>query len=109
MTIWTGPQLSSFSKTTRRLPVPEAVISVRVQPGAKHDEIKGLVEGVLRVRVSSPARDGKANQALVKLLSDALGVSKNHVRVTKGHKSREKTVTVSGMERDDVLLRLISA
>ncbi len=85
----------------------EAMIRIRVQPGAKRDDIAGLVDGCLRVRVSPPARDGKANQAVVRLLSGVLDVSKSRVRVIRGHKSRDKTVVISGMDLVEALRRLL--
>ncbi len=86
----------------------EAMIRVRVQPGARRDDIAGLVGGCLRVRVSPPARDGKANQAIVRLLSGVLDVSRSRVRIVKGQKSRDKTVVISGMDLEKALRRLFS-
>lgn len=75
-------------------------------PRAARDEIVGWQEGVLRVRVSAPPVDSKANDALEKLLAKALGVPKVAVGIVSGAKSRDKTVLIDGLSQDDALARL---
>jgi len=87
--------------------VPEVRINLRVQPGARRNEVVGLVEGVLRVRVTSPAQRGKANRALVELLADKLGVPRGRIHVLRGHASRDKVIAVEGLERKETLRRLL--
>jgi uncharacterized protein (TIGR00251 family) len=82
------------------------LIEVHVTPGARHDEITGLAEGVLRVRVAAPPRDGRANDALVRLLARALGVSLARVEIARGHRSRRKLVRVSGISHEEAKSRL---
>ena len=48
------------------------LLDVHVSPNARQDQIVGLAGGVLRVRVAAPPRDGRANDALVRLLAQAL-------------------------------------
>ena len=91
----------------RGTPVPEARINLRVQPGARRNEVVGLVEGVLRVRVTSPAQRGKANRALVELLADKLEVPRGRIHVLRGHASRDKVIAVEGLERKETLRRLL--
>jgi len=62
-------------------------------------------EGVLRARVSAPAVDGAANQALIRLLADELGVPKRSVRLVAGAASRTKLIVVDGMGPDQILER----
>ena len=64
-----------------------------------------MSEGVLRARVSAPAVDGAANQALIRLLADELGVPKRSVRLVAGAASRTKLIVVDGMEPDQILER----
>ena len=87
--------------------MPEARINLRVQPGARRNEVVGLVEGVLRVRVTSPAQRGKANRALVELLADRLGVPRGRIHVLRGHASREKVIAVVGLGQEEALDRLM--
>lgn len=75
-----------------------ARFGVRVQPRASRSEIVGEHGGALRVRLSAPPVDGAANEALVALLAEALGVPRRAVRVLSGHASRGKTVEVEGVD-----------
>ena len=65
----------------------------------------GVAEGVLRARVSAPAVDGAANQALVRLLADELGVPRRDVRLVAGAAGRAKLVAVDGLPVGHLLAR----
>ncbi|GAB1262823.1 DUF167 family protein [Aurantivibrio plasticivorans] len=65
-----------------------------LQPNAAKDEVVGEYNGLLKIRISSPPVDGKANTQLIKFLSKAFGVPKSHVSLLKGHTSRQKTVSI---------------
>lgn len=68
-------------------------ITVRVIPNARRNEV--ITEGsVLKVRVSAPAVEGKANEAVVDLLSEFFKVKKRCIRIVKGAKSREKIIEI---------------
>jgi uncharacterized protein (TIGR00251 family) len=85
-------------------------LRVRVTPRASRDELAGLDEdGVLRVRVSAPPVDGKANQAVCKLIARAAGVGKTRVSVVKGERTRDKVVRVDDVDPDAVLRALRGA
>jgi hypothetical protein len=71
-------------------------VSVHVQPRATRSEIVGLHGAALKVRLQAPPVDGAANEALVALLADRLGVARRAVRVVAGASSRAKTVEVEG-------------
>jgi len=79
--------------------------AVRLTPRAAADRVDGVVEGVLRVRVGAPAVEGAANNALVRLLADELGVSRRDVRIVAGASSRQKLVVVDGLEADAIIAR----
>lgn len=69
---------------------------VRVTPRSGKNEISGVREdGVILVRVTAPPEDGRANDAVCKLLAKELGVPKSAVSVTRGQAAREKTVTIT--------------
>ena len=87
----------------------QAHLVLRVQPGARRNEVVDLAEGVLKVRVSAPARDGKANEALVELLTDLLNLPKGRIHILWGRASRDKTVAVEGVGQEEALRRLLSA
>ena len=71
-------------------------VSVHVQPRAARSEIVGLHGAALKVRLQAPPVDGAANEALVTLLAERLGVPRRAVRVVAGATSRAKTVEVDG-------------
>jgi uncharacterized protein (TIGR00251 family) len=71
-------------------------VSVHVQPRATRSEIVGLHGAALKVRLHAPPVDGAANQALIALLAERLGVARRSVRVVAGLSSRAKTVEVDG-------------
>lgn len=60
------------------------------------------MEGVLRARVAAPAVEGAANNALIRLLADELGVARRDVRIVAGAASRQKLVVVDGVAPDVV-------
>lgn len=71
-------------------------VGVHVQPRASKSEIVGLHGAALKVRLQAPPVDGAANEALVSLLADRLGVPRRSVRVAAGATSRAKTVEIEG-------------
>jgi uncharacterized protein len=81
-------------------------LRVRVTARASRDELAGLRDGVLHVRVSAPPVEGKANQAVCKLIARALGVGKTSVSVVKGERSRDKVVRIEGVEPEAALDKL---
>ncbi len=74
-------------------------------PRGGADRVDGVVDGVLRARVSAPAVDGAANNALIRLLADDLGVAKHDVRIVAGASSRQKLVVVDGTDVDAIVAR----
>ena len=80
----------------------EARIRVRLTPKAAHDGITGWRDGLLRVRVTAPPVDGKANAALERLVAKALGVRKSAVSVVSGARGREKSIAIDGYSEAEV-------
>ena len=80
-----------------------ADLHVRLQPRAHRDEIVGERDGWIVVRVTAPPVDGKANDALTRLIAKQANVAPSRVRVVRGHTARNKTVRVADM--DDATLR----
>ena len=75
-------------------------IAVRVQPRARQDEIAGEREGALVVRVTAPPVDGKANDAVCKLVAKRLGIARSRVSIVSGTGSRKKLVEVDGVNAE---------
>lgn len=72
-------------------------LRVRVAPRAARARILGVHDGALKVSLTAPPVDGAANEALVALLADALGVAKRAIAITHGHTSKLKTVLIAGV------------
>jgi uncharacterized protein len=73
-------------------------IEVRVQPRARRDEITGQRGGALVVRVTAPPVEGKANEAVRKLLAKQLGIAPGKVAIVRGEGARDKLIEVEGLE-----------
>jgi uncharacterized protein len=76
---------------------------VRVSPRASRDGIEGEHGGALRVRLTAPPLDDRANDSLRRLLAERLKVSLSAVRIVAGEKSRVKRVAISAVTREQVL------
>lgn len=78
------------------------VFSVRVQPKSSRDEIVGINDGVLWVKVTAPPIEGQANRACLDLLARMLDLSVSSLALTGGPRSRNKQLQVSGVTADHV-------
>ncbi len=76
--------------------------AVKVVPRANKSEIAGFEGDAVKVRVKAPPVEGKANEALVKFLADALDVAKSQVEIVSGHASRRKVVRIRGVSPDRI-------
>ena len=77
------------------------MLEVRVQPRAKRNELIVRDSGLF-VRVTAPPAEGRANAAVCALLAKALGLPKRAVRVQRGASSRDKVVSIEGMDEREV-------
>lgn len=77
-------------------------LSVRVQPKSSADRILGGHGGALKVSVTAAPEKGKANAAVIALLSEKLGVPKSAIEIVRGETSRLKTVRIRGMTRESL-------
>jgi uncharacterized protein (TIGR00251 family) len=81
-------------------------LAVWASPGASRDEVVGVLDGRLRVRLAAPPREGRANAALTRFVAGLLGVAPNAVRVVSGASSRRKVLRVCGVSVDDARRQL---
>jgi uncharacterized protein (TIGR00251 family) len=93
------------------LPVQESVEGVvftaKIVPGSSGPtRISGLLDGMLKVKVSAPPEKGKANQCLLKFLAKELGVKKNAVSILSGTTSPVKQVQVLGISTETLTKKL---
>jgi uncharacterized protein (TIGR00251 family) len=82
---------------------------VQVQPRASRDAIEGEYAHALRIRLTAPPLDDRANEALTRLLAESLNVPRTAVRIVAGEKSRRKRVVVAGVTREQVFALLAAA
>ena len=80
-------------------------LDIRVQPRASRNAIE--IDGErITVRVTAVPESGKANDAVVALLAKRLGVPKRSVQIVRGHKSRDKRISIDGISSKESLSRL---
>ena len=83
-----------------------ARIAVSLQPGASSDTIIGFADGVLRVSVKAPPRDGQANYALLRLLGKSLKIAPSNIAILRGERTRRKLLSIVGMSQEQLDCRL---
>ena len=88
-----------MAKATTRL-------HVRVAPGAGRDEIIGRLGSAWKIRVSAPPERGKANDAVLRLLSERLRIAASGLTLVSGHASRDKIVELHGLSAREAEQRL---
>lgn len=72
-------------------------LAVHAQPGARCDQIAGLHGGRLKVKVSAPPEDGRANERIIDLLAAAFGLKRRQVMLVSGQASRVKEFLLEGL------------
>lgn len=84
-----------------------AALTVRVTPRARRTEIAGVMEdGTLRVRVSAPPVEGKANAALVELLAKVLQVRARQIEIVAGQSGLDKILSILELSPEEVQARI---
>ncbi len=86
-----------------------ARLTLRVSPGAARASVVGRHGAGWKLRVAAAPENGKANAAVVRLLSDVLGLPAGDVAIVSGHASRDKTVALTGIDTDEIERRLTQA
>ena len=79
---------------------------VRVVPRASRSELRGVIDGALKVSLSAPPVDGAANAALIEFLAELLSVQRRAVEIQHGLQSKRKVVRVSGLDAKTLRVRL---
>lgn len=82
-----------------------ALLAVKAVPGARRDQVAGILGSRLKVRVAAPPEDGKANVAICELLARVLGCKPRDVRVVQGHTTPEKVLQISGVSAESIRQR----
>lgn len=80
-------------------PEPKSTLAIKVVPRAKKNEISQIMaDGMVKIRLTAPPVEGKANKALIKLLAHELKIPAQDIKITSGGKSRNKTVLLKGID-----------
>lgn len=82
------------------------LLPLRVLASARDNSIRGIHNGALKVSVSAAPEKGRANKAIIKLLSDSLAIRKTSLRMIAGATSPQKQVLVTGIPIDDLKDRI---
>jgi uncharacterized protein (TIGR00251 family) len=80
--------------------------SVKVQPRARRNAITGTLGDALKLALTAPPVEGRANQAVIEFLAETLEIPRASVTITSGETSRNKVVRVAGVSRQTVEQRL---
>jgi uncharacterized protein (TIGR00251 family) len=82
------------------------VLPVRAQPGARKTGVLGEQAGALKVAVTAPPEDGRANKALLETLREVLRLKRSQLELLSGETSRDKRFLVRGLTRAELEARL---
>lgn len=84
----------------------QATFVVQVKPNASQNKVVRFKDGVLHLRIAAPPVKGKANQELIKFLSDILEISKNNLTIEKGMTNKRKVIVIDGLSQNQVVRQL---
>ncbi len=85
------------------------LLKVKVHPRASRDALEGTLDGALKIALTTPPVEGKANKRLLEFLASLLHTRRRHLELTGGRKSRLKQVLVRGLSKEEVIRRLENA
>lgn len=83
------------------------IVSVRVQPRARKDELAGEMSGALKIRLQAPAVENHANDALIDFLAELLKTPRSAVRILSGDRSRIKRIEIRGVTGQQIQALLV--
>jgi uncharacterized protein (TIGR00251 family) len=78
-------------------------LKVYLQPKSSKNEVVGPYRDGIKVKVTAPPMEGKANEALIRFLAKKFGISPSRIEIIKGIHSREKTLRISATISDELL------
>jgi uncharacterized protein (TIGR00251 family) len=81
----------------------EILLKVYLQPKSSKNQVVGPYRDGIKVRITAPPVEGKANEALIRFLAKEFGVPPSCIEMFKGHHSREKTLRISGVASQEHL------
>ena len=78
------------------------IFNIVVVPRSSRRQLAGTQEDALKLKVTAPPIEGKANEECIKILADKLDVRKSRIAIIAGHKSKRKTIAISGLKSKDI-------
>ena len=84
----------------------DILLKVHLQPKASRNEIVGPYRDGIKIKVTAPPIEGKANEALIRFLAKEFGISISSIEILKGLHSREKTLRISGTLDQEVAKKI---
>jgi uncharacterized protein (TIGR00251 family) len=80
-------------------------IDVIIQPKSSRNEIVGMQGDCLKIKLTAPPVDGKANAALIAFLAKKLGIPKSNITIVRGKNSRRKTIELYGVSHENLFTK----
>ncbi|GJL77568.1 MAG: UPF0235 protein [Nitrospinaceae bacterium] len=81
--------------------------SAAIQPRASKNEITGVFNGALKIRLTAPPVEGEANRSCVKFLAKSLGVSASRIDIVAGVTSKNKIIHIDSMDASTFLQKVL--
>ena len=81
-------------------------IAIKLQPRARKNAITGQVGDALKVSLTAPPVDGKANQACIEFFANLLKVPRSSVTIASGQSSRNKVIRIAGVSTEEIRQRI---
>ena len=78
------------------------ILPVRVHPGARTNAVTGVHDGALKISLTTPPTDGRANEALIAFLAERLRIPRSRISLVSGATSRSKTLRVTGKSATEI-------
>ncbi|MEC4677085.1 MAG: DUF167 domain-containing protein [Nitrospirota bacterium] len=75
------------------------LIEVKVEPRSSGKKITGVIDNVLKVKLTAPPVDGAANEQLIRIISEATGIKKSGIRIIRGLSSKRKVIEIKGVSK----------
>jgi uncharacterized protein (TIGR00251 family) len=85
---------------------PSTRVRLRVSPGSRKTELAGRHGDAWKVRVAAPPEGGRANEAVLELLAERVGLPRRALSIVSGQKARDKVVEMTGIDNDEAERRL---
>ena len=83
------------------------IISLHVIPNAPKNEIIGIYNNHLKIKIKAPPVEGKANEEIISLFKQILNISKNKIELLSGEKSKNKSVLIRGWTQEQLQSHLL--